>query len=207
MNKKMKYLGEVEAENLLEKEGFQVVNRSFCDKKSKISSCLFKCGLPCVMKVSGKKIVHKKKLGGIRLNVSTYSQALSEYKALKKIKGADGVMFQSNVNFTKEFLVGVKKTPEFGHVIVFGSGGSDVEQKKDVAFRVCPLTHEDCLDLIHDVDISKNMGARESERVAKVIMMISEFCSKYPDVLEMDINPFVMSGAGPLVLDARILFG
>jgi hypothetical protein len=203
---KMKYYGEVEAENFLEKEGFQVIERFYCNKKYKIIEALSRVGLPCVMKVSGKKIVHKKKLNGVRLNVTTYSQALVEYRDLRRIKGSDGVIFQRKVEFNKEFLLGVKRTPEFGHAVIFGSGGSLVEEKRDVSFRVCPLTRDDCFDLIHDVEISKNMGNRESDKISKIMLKISDLVCKYPKIEEMDINPLVMAGSGPLVLDARILF-
>lgn len=201
----MKYLSEMEAENLLEGFGFSVVLREACSKEHDIPRILQGLKLPVVMKVLGDKIVHKKKLGGVNTNVNNYSEALSEFRRMKKIKGAKGVMFQEKIPFTREFLVGIKKTEDFGHVVVFGSGGSLVEEKKDIAFRVVPLSHDDCMDLIREVEITKDVGSKEAEKISNILIMVSDLVRDFPNIEEMDINPLVLSGKGPVVLDARIL--
>lgn len=201
----MKYLSEMEAEDLLEGFGFNVVLREACLKESDIPRILQSLKLPVVMKVMGEKIVHKKKLGGVNTDINNYAEALSEFKRMKKIKGASGVMFQEKIPFTREFLIGIKNTVDFGHVVVFGSGGSLVEEKKDVAFRVVPLSHDDCMDLIREVEITKDVGVKEAEKIANVLTMVSDFAREFSSVEEMDINPFVLSGSGATILDARIL--
>lgn len=204
----MKYLSEKEAEKLLEDFGFNVVERAYCSKKSAIQRCLSKLGLPVVMKVSGKKIVHKKKIGGVSLNVNNYAQAVSEFKRLKSIKGASGVMIQPKINFNKEFLVGIKNTPDFGHVVIFGSGGSRVEEKKDVSFRVCPMEKSDVLELMDEVLISKGLSEKKKAAIVKFVLKVCEFVLKYPKIKEMDVNPMVIDedNLDCVVLDARILF-
>jgi len=202
----MRFYSEKQAEDFLENFGFNVIERVYCKKKSELQKALSVVGLPCVMKVSGKKIVHKNKVGGIRLNIDTYSHAVSEFDSLKKIKGSDGVMIQRKISFSKEFLLGVKKTKDFGHVVIFGSGGTDVEEKKDVSFRVLPLSEEDAVDMIKSVKIAKGMGKKEVSKIAQVVMRLGDLVSKYSEISELDINPFVLAGEGPIVLDARILF-
>lgn len=204
----MRYLSEKEAEKLLEDFGFDVVKRAYCSRKSGIQKCLSKLGLPVVMKVSGKNIVHKKKIGGVSLNINNYAQAVSEFKRLKAIEGASGVMIQPKIGFDSEFLVGIKKTPDFGHVLVFGSGGSQVEEKKDVSFRVCPLEKEDVLELMSEVLISKRLSEKKKEMVVDFVLKICDFVLKYPEIKEMDINPMVIDEGifRCVVLDARILF-
>lgn len=202
----MKYLSEVEAEKFLESEGFPVVKRFFVKREKDIPTALSTVGLPCVMKVSGKKIVHKKQIGGVNLKIDTYSTALIVFKEFKKIKGAEGVMFQKKLDFNREFLLGIKKTPDFGHVVVFGAGGSQVEEKKDVGFRVCPLEDEDIYDIFDEVHLTKEMGQKEREKIAVFLRKLCLVVKKNPEIVEMDINPFVLAGEGPVVLDARILF-
>lgn len=203
----MRYLGENEAEKLLEDFGFDVVSRFYCSRKSQIKIGMSKVGLPFVMKVGGRKIVHKKKLNGIRLDVRTYSNALEEYRDLMKIKGADGVMIQKKVEFRREYLVGVKKTVDFGHVIVFGAGGTGVEDKKDLAFRVCPMERSDAVEMVRDTWIGKGIREKEVAQLVKVILKMNDFVRKYEKVEELDINPLVMVEEKPLILDSRILFG
>ncbi len=127
----MEYLGEKKSEELLESFGFNVVSRSYVKDKSGLLPAISEVGLPIVMKVGGEKIVHKNKIDGVVLGVNTYSNALAEFSRLKKISGADGVMIQKEVSFDREFLLGIKTTPDFGQVIVFGSGGVDVEKKSE----------------------------------------------------------------------------
>lgn len=202
----MKYYSERKAEEFLEKFGFNVVSRVYVKKKVDISDALTTVSLPCVMKVGGEKIVHKNKIDGVRTNISTYSEALIEFNRMKKIKGADGVMFQNKIPFTKEFVLGVKKTEDFGHVVLFGSGGTDVEEKKDIAFRALPLDLEEAYDLVKSVEVTKDVGKKEGEKLANVIMHLGDLVRESPKISELDINPFVMSGDGPMILDARILF-
>ena len=203
----MKYLSEKEAEEVLEKFGFNVVDREYCSKESKIPDILKRLGLPIVMKVSGENIVHKKKLGGVNTDINNYAEALNEFRRMKKMKGAKGVMFQKKIDFNREFLVGVKKTEEFGHVILFGSGGSDVEEKKDVAFRVCPFSVEDVYDMFSEVKVMEGIGHKDQERIASFVLGMCDFVSKYSKIEEMDVNPMVLGGTGPIILDSRILFG
>lgn len=201
----MKYVGEVEAENLLEKEGFRVIRRHFCSSKNDLVKGLTHVGVPFVMKVSGKNIIHKAQLGGIRLDVKTFSQAEVEFNDLKKIKGADGVMLQEKIP-GKEFLIGVKKTPEFGHVIVFGSGGSNVEEKKDVNFRVCPIERADAYEMIKETQASRGLLKEEGLEIENVLLKICKFTEKYSSLEELDINPLKVVGNKSVIVDARMVF-
>lgn len=196
---------EKDSENFLEKEGFAVIPRSFSSSKLSLKKSIEKVGVPFVMKVSGKKIIHKNEIDGIRLNVKTYSNAIKEFNELKKIKGANGVLFQSKIT-GKEFLIGVKKTREFGHVIGFGSGGTGVEEKKDVAFRVTPLEKEDVRDMIKDTKVSIGLLRKDGEVIEKVILKISELVEKYPKISELDINPFMIKDGVGMIVDARIVW-
>jgi len=203
----VKYFSEKEAEDFLEKFGFNVVTRKYCSSKKDLFVAISKVGgFPFVMKVSGKKIVHKNKLNGIRLGLNTFSNALQEFDSLKKIKGAKGVMVQKQIPFQKEFLIGIKKTQDFGHVVIFGSGGTNVELKKDVAFRVCPVEKEEIKKMIKDTEISKGLLSEEGKELEKVILKICSLVKKYPNISELDINPLVISEGRAVVLDARILF-
>lgn len=202
----MKYLSEKEAEELLEKFGFYVVKRAYAKKEAELKNAIKKVGLPFVMKISGKKIVHKNKIKGVRLDIPTYSQAVEDFNSLKKIKGFEGVLLQSKVKFNKEFLIGIKKTPDFGHVLAFGSGGSGVEEKKDVVFRVLPLTRGEIKPMIKETFVSKGLLKEEGEALENFIFKINHLVKTYPKISELDINPLVIVEGKTLVLDARILF-
>lgn len=200
----MKYVGEKEAENFLEKAGFNVVPRAFCGSKGSLKNAIEKVGIPFVMKVSGKKIIHKNKVEGIRLDVKTYSNALDELKNLKKIKGAEGVLIQRKMQ-GKEFLIGVKKTPEFGHIIVFGAGGIETEEKKDVSFRVAPLEKDEIKKMIKDVRAASQLLKKDGEAIEKMILDVCSLVEKYPNISELDLNPVMVKDGIATIVDARIV--
>ena len=201
----MKYFSEKEAENFLEKEGFKVVKRAYVKNKKNLKHALAKVGFPFVLKVAGKKIVHKKDLGGIRLNVKTYSEALEEFSKLKKIKGAEGVMVQEKGE-GKEYLLGVKKTREFGYVILFGAGGSLVEEKKDVVFRVSPLEKDEVKKMIKSTKVAAGLLKEDGEVIEKNILMLCDLVKKHSNIYELDINPLAVKKGKGAILDARIVF-
>ncbi|MBD3247167.1 acyl-CoA synthetase (NDP forming), partial [Candidatus Pacearchaeota archaeon] len=132
----MKTLTEKEAEKFLKKEGFNIAETLFAKKIKSLNNALNKLDFPLVMKVSSKKIVHKTKVNGIVLGIKNKKQALNAFKRLNKIKKAEGVLIQEQIK-GKEYLIGLKKTKDFGYVIGFGKGGSKVEKMKKVDFRVC----------------------------------------------------------------------
>ncbi len=200
----MKYFGEKEAEKFLVKQGFDVVDFYFVSSESELKKALKQIGVPCFMKVSGKRIVHKKKIGGVKF-IKTLSEAIYEMNKLKKIRGANGVIVQKNFP-GKEFLLGIKKTPEFEHVVVFGSGGSDVEEKKDVCFRVCPLDKKEVNKMLKETKIGNKVSKKLKECLQKNILKICELVEKHPKISELDINPFIFSRGKGKIVDARIVW-
>lgn len=200
----MKYLSEIKAEDFLEKNGFNVVPRVRVSKKSELSKALIKISYPFVMKISGKKIVHKNYLNGIRLNIKNYTEALKNFLELKKIKGCTEVLIQRKIE-GKEFLVGIKYTKDFGHVIAFGAGGIKTEEKKDVSFRVPPLEKKELEHLIKSVKATKGLLKKEGEAIEFFLMQVSDLIEKHPQIKELDINPLMVNGNQAIIVDARIL--
>jgi succinyl-CoA synthetase beta subunit len=198
-------LTEKEAESFLGRNGFVVVEGAFVKHSDELLKSVNRLGFPLVMKASGKNIVHKKKIGGVKLNINSYGAALRSYKELKAVKGFEGVILQKQIS-GKEVLLGLKKTPEFGHVLAFGSGGSDAEQIKDVSFRVCPLDKNDFYEIIKDTKISKILNNHEKETLVEVLKKLSGLSLKFPKISELDINPLFIKDKIYYVADARIVF-
>jgi hypothetical protein len=203
----MKYFSERKAEAFLERRGFNIVKRAYCSKKSFLKSAIKKVGgFPLVMKVSGESIVHKNKMGGVFVGVKTYSHALDIFISFKKMKGVSGVILQKMIPFEREFLVGVKKTKDFGHVVIFGNGGVKTEIKKDVVFRVVPVNKKEIREMIKETKIGKKLSLKELRIIEDLILKICALVSKNLNINEFDINPFVIYRGQGYVLDSRILF-
>jgi succinyl-CoA synthetase beta subunit len=200
----MKIFAEKEAENFLKREGFDVIDTIFIKRKSEIKNAIKKIGFPLVMKVSGKKILHKNEIGGVKIGIKNYKQALNAFNSLMRIKNSEGVLLQRKIHGT-EYLLGVKSAEEFGHAVAFGLGGTEVEKMKRVAFRICPLCEKDVIDMLKETQI--RIKKENLNPIKNNIMKLCNFVKKYPDIKELDINPLIVEKGKAKIVDARIVFG
>jgi len=124
-----------------------------------------------------------------------------------------GVQVQEMVRGGHEVIVGVKRDPTFGPLVMFGLGGVYVEALADVSFRLAPLTRADAEELIDDVRSAKLLaglrGAAPADRAALVdaIVRISHLAAGHEEIAELDINPLLVlpEGQGAVAVDARII--
>jgi hypothetical protein len=98
--------------------------------------------------------------------------------------------------------LGIKKTPEFGHVIGFGAGGIHTEKLKDVSFRVYPFDKKQVRKMVSETEIGKDLGEGTLKILEKTILKLCKLVKKYPRIRELDVNPLI-SGK---IVDARIVF-
>jgi succinyl-CoA synthetase beta subunit len=203
----MRQLTEQEAENFLEKEGFEIVARACARSKKGLKKIQKKIRFPWAMKVSSTNIVHKAKVGGVRLNISTLKEAEEKFDELCKIQGSSNVMIQRMLS-GNEIILGIKKTPEFSHVIMFGLGGSKVETEKDVSFRVLPASKEDIQEMMKETRVYSELVQNKvnMKKILAVITKIVKLVSKYPKLSELDINPLIVNDKKAVVVDARMSF-
>jgi len=202
-NQVQKTLTEKEAEDFLEEHGFKVVERVLIKSKAEINKIRF--SFPWVMKISSKHIVHKAKIGGTMLNIKTKRDAEKVFEKLMAIEKVEGVMVQPMIK-GEELIIGLQKTNEFGLVVMFGKGGSNVEQDKDVTFRVPPLKEDDAKKMIAELKISKTILERTNPSlVIENILMMSKLALEHPEINELDINPLIVNKQEAQVVDARII--
>lgn len=196
----MKIIGEKEAEDFLEKEGFKIVPNSVVKDKEAFSKLSVK--FPWAIKIISKKIVHKAKSGGVILNVRRIKEAENAFDRLKKLPGFEGVLVQEMMEGKGDLIIlGLKETPEFGIVIMVGAGGSRVEELKDVSFRVTPITKKDAEEMIKEIETEiKNKAELE-----KNILKLNELAVRYPEINELDINPIIITEKEGVVIDARMV--
>ncbi len=163
---------------------------------------------PNVIKVFSEKIVHKTDKGGVILDLKNKEEAIKAFKRLKKI--SKNVLMQPMVSQKQEVIIGMKKDPQFGPVIMFGLGGIFVEIIKDVSFRVCPVNKKDALEMIKEIKSYKVLtGLRGRQAVninvlADIIVKLSELGLK-EKIEEIDLNPVMVGSKGAFVVDVRIM--
>jgi len=206
--------------SLLRKNNIEIISSLFVKNLKDLKTAANKIKFPLVMKVVSQEITHKTDVGGIKLNLRTLNEVEEAWREIvKKISGKgekkpqikiEGVILQPMTK-GKEVIIGMKKDPIFGPVIVFGLGGIFVEILKDVSMRVAPLNKKDAKEMIEEIKGYKILqGARGAEPInfialEKVILSLSRLVLKYPDIKEIDFNPVIVNKKEALIIDARII--
>lgn len=163
-----------------------------------------------VLKIISKQAIHKTEIKGVRVCDShlEFQKIFNDLLQLAKNKklNLDGILVQEFVK-GKEVIIGLKKDPTFGQVIMFGLGGIFVELMKDVSFRVCPITMDDAEEMIQDLKGKKMLEHFRGERAVdfEVLKKALVNISKIKNIEELDINPFIINSKEGKAVDVRIL--
>jgi acetyltransferase len=174
-------------------------------------------GFPLVMKVASPDITHKSDIGGVLLDVSSEREAHNGYTQLiKKTKAArpnakiEGVHLQRQVPKGQEVILGAVQDPQFGPLIMFGSGGVEVEGLKDVAFALGPLTQAEAESMLrktwagHKLDGYRNIPPADKSAVVDALIKLSHLANEHPEISEIEINPLRVLSKGIVAIDVRI---
>jgi acetate---CoA ligase (ADP-forming) len=174
-------------------------------------------GFPVVLKIDSPDIVHKTDVGGVALDLRTEDDVRTAFDAMlarvrqrQPAARIDGVTVERFVRGGRETIIGVSQDPAFGPVIMFGMGGIYVEALKDVSFRIQPVSDIDAREMVREIRGIKLLEGMRGEAPADIaiieetIQRISQLVGEHPQIVEMDINPFVVLERGGIVVDARI---
>ncbi len=177
-----------------------------------------KIGFPVVMKVVSQQIVHKVDVGGVRLNLNSAEDVQNSFRDIMSVgeklsAKIDGVFMQRMAPKGREVILGMKRDPHFGPILMFGLGGIYVEALKDVTFRVAPIRELSAIDMISSIRSFKLLqGVRgeppaDLEAIADCLKRLSQLSCDHPEIDEIDINPLMVygEGKGAGVIDARII--
>ena len=216
VNKKM--LTEVEAKELLKKAGIPVIETRLAANKSAAVALSKELGFPVGMKIVSPDVVHKTDVGGVKLGLTSAAQVSRAYTDImssvrQKVPGAriQGVSVQKMARPGVEVIIGMSKDAQFGPVIMFGLGGILVELLKDVSFRIVPLTPRDANEMVHEIKgyaLLQGYRGQEAVDVAaleKLILKVSDFVEKNPQIEELDLNPLFAYKDGVIAVDARVV--
>lgn len=213
-----KTLGEDLTRMLLQAYQIPVVRGNVANDPVSAGEVAREIGFPVVMKINSPDILHKSDLGGIRLGLSSKAEVMKAYDEMfdsirQKIHDArlEGVLIEAMAPKGNEVIIGMKRDPGFGAMMMFGFGGIFVELFKDVSFRVAPLTRLDAEDMVLSTKAGKLLqgyrGEKEKdiEAIVDVILKLSQIAIDYPEIEEIEINPLLVLEKGVLALDGRAI--
>jgi len=213
-------IGEAEAKEIIEAYGFATPKGSIATTAEQAGNIAQQLDFPVVLKIWSPDILHKSDVGGVKVGLRSEQEVkdafdLMMYRIPKKRPDAHilGVLVQEMVRGPgKEVIIGMHRDPHFGPLMMFGMGGIMVEVLKDVAFYLAPLTAEEAKQMLLNTKtyhILKGVRGQEGvdiEAIAEGLQRVSQLVTEFPEIKEMDINPFVVGAPGttPIAVDARI---
>jgi len=177
-------------------------------------------GFPVVLKVYSPEILHKTDVGGVRVGLRTSKDVAKAFEAImvsvrKFLPQVPilGITVQKMVESGKEVIVGFSRDPQFGPLVMFGLGGVYVEVLKDVNFALTPLSKKEIRELVSGIKsfplLSGVRGEKEKdlEALYEVIAAVGTLGERFPEIVEMEINPLMVKdkGEGVWAVDGRLI--
>jgi acetyltransferase len=212
-------LNEFESKAVLSHYGIPTVETRIARSEDEAVRHAAQIGFPVVLKIFSDTITHKTDVGGVKLNLQDEAAVRSAYQSIQasvtdKV-GAHhfgGVTVQAMVKLEGyELILGSSIDPQFGPVLLFGSGGQLVEVYKDSALALPPLNSTLAERLMEQTQIFKALkGVRgrkpvDLKSLQTLLVRFSQLVIEQSAIAEIDINPLIASPDRLLALDARIV--
>ena len=212
-------LDEVASKKLLKAYGIPISKEGIAHSTSEAIRIAKTIGFPVVAKVVSPDILHKSDIGGVVLDLKTPAEvgrAFGDITArVAKLKGKpklEGILIAQQVKADLELVIGASRDAEMGPVVLFGSGGGDIEVMKDVALAGAPLDATEALALISrtkaGVKIKGYRGkpALHEASVVKALVGLSNLIADAGHrIASIDINPFLINTKAGIAVDALIV--
>jgi acetyltransferase len=175
-------------------------------------------GFPVALKVAAENLPHKSDVGGVLLNLATTEAVAAGYTEIQQhLESAapdapiQGMFVQRMAPPGQEVIIGAVQDAQFGAVVMFGSGGVEVEGLKDVAFGLAPLTRSDAEIMLAATWAGRKLGGyralppADRQAVLDALYRLAQLAADFPEISEIEINPLraMPAGQGVFALDIR----
>jgi acetyltransferase len=220
IRKKETVLSEENSKIILESYGIATTKPFLATSAKEAAGIADRIGYPVVLKIQSPEITHKSDAGGVRLNISDDQQVLKAYQQIMEAAAVhlpsariEGVTVQRmfpSVNAV-EMILGIKKDKIFGTVLMAGMGGITAELFGDKALGFPPLNESLARRMLESLKIYpllkgyRGSKPKNTDRLIQVIIRLSYLAADYPEILELDINPLLVTAGEAIALDARIV--
>jgi len=213
-------LTEFDSKQVLSAYGIPVARTIVAAAEEQALQAAADIGYPVVLKLYSETITHKTDVGGVQLNLGSSEAVSNAFRAIQasvtEKAGAQhfqGVTVQPMIRLQDayELIVGSSLDPQFGPVLLFGTGGQLVEVFKDRALALPPLNTTLARRMIEQTKIYKalqGVRGRRAVDLGALEMLLVRFSALVAEqrwIKEIDINPLLASPDGLIALDARIV--
>jgi acetate---CoA ligase (ADP-forming) len=212
-------LDEIASKKLLRAYGIPVSKEEIARTVTDAVKIAKKIGFPVVAKVVSAEIMHKSDVGGVVLNINNpaevrkaFNQITARAKRLKGKPKLDGILIAQQVKAELELVIGGSLDAEMGPVVLFGTGGVDIELMKDVALAGAPLDTAEAKALIGRTKAGvklrgyRGKPALHEASVVKALVGLSNLMADAGNrIASIDVNPFLVNGRTGIAVDALIV--
>jgi acyl-CoA synthetase (NDP forming) len=212
-------LDEVASKKLLKAYGIPVSREEIAENAADAVKIAKKIGFPVVAKVVSADILHKSDIGGVVLNINSAAEVKKAFNDItarvRKLKGKpklEGILIAQQVKAELELVVGASLDAEMGPVVLFGTGGVDIELMKDVALAGAPLDEADAKELINRTKAGvKLKGYRgkpalhEASAIKAIVGLSNLMADAGTRIASIDVNPFLINTRTGVAVDGLIV--
>jgi len=213
-------LDEVASKKLLKAYGIPVSKEEIAQTASEAIKIAKRIGFPVVAKIVSADILHKSDIGGVVLNINNatevkkaFNDITARVKKLKNKPRLEGILIAQQVKAELELVVGGVFDPEMGPVVLFGTGGIDIELMKDVALAGAPLDAREARELIGRTKAGvklkgyRGKPALHQASAVKALVGLSNLMADAGNrIASIDVNPFLINTKTGVAVDALIVF-
>jgi acetyltransferase len=220
VSKASKVVSEVDSKSFLDAYGIPVCQTYEATSAEEAVKIARQIGYPVVMKILSQDITHKTDVGGVALDVAndddvlrTFAQMQQNVHRLLPHANLQGVTVQKMIGHAagRELIVGAKRDPVFGMVLLVGAGGTSAEILNDCALELPPLTERLARKMLESLRLWPLLqGYRGAlpvnvDRLIEVLLRVSDLVADNPEIQELDINPLIVTPDNAIALDARVV--
>lgn len=205
-----------EAQRLLKVCGIAAPHEASVKSFSEATRFAKQIKFPVVLKISSSKLLHKTEEHGVITHITDLASLSAAYtvlaKKVSKLSDPEAtIQMQEQIMGGVEALVGFKRDPSFGSVLLFGAGGTLTELVEDRNLHLFPLFPKNIEELIQKSRVGKLLsGYRGSKPCAiksliKLILQMAQLFTEFPEMSELETNPAIVTGKNAFAVDAKII--
>ena len=206
-------LSESEAKQVLEAYGIPVVRTLVVERVDEAARAALDLGYPVVLKIHSTTVTHKTDAGGVKLGIRTEAGLRQAYAEIAGLPGFEGVSVQPMVSHANgyEVILGASSDPQFGPVLLFGTGGELAEVHQDRSLGLPPLNSTLALRLMENTRIFQALKGQRGRppcdmaALTEALVRFSSLILQHPQIAQLDVNPLLVSASGCIALDARMV--
>jgi acetate---CoA ligase (ADP-forming) len=204
---------------IMEAYGIPTAKMTLAKDEEEAAALAAEIGMPVVLKIASPDISHKTDVGGVLLNLADeksvrggYQTITNQAKAALPDARITGVYVQEMVPLGQEVILGVVQDPQFGPIVMFGSGGTEVEGLKDLSFGLAPLTELEIDTMLETTWAGRklkgyrNIPPADIKTLRDVMIRLAQLAYDFPQFAEIEINPLRIfpAGKGAAAVDVRV---